>query len=74
LGAIESVKTADEVKAPVSGEVVKVNDALSSAPELVNESPQTDGWVAVLKLSDPAQLDDLMYQAAYEKWCEEDHH
>ncbi len=64
-GVVESVKAASDVYAPVSGEVVAVNEALESEPGKVNEAPLGDGWFFRLKLSDPAQLDALMDEAAY---------
>ena len=57
---VESVKAASEIYAPVSGEIVAVNDALGDAPELVNASPEQDGWLFKLRLSDPAEIDGLL--------------
>src|SRR5690625_7938657 len=51
FGSVESVKTVSELYAPVSGEVVEVNEELEDSPELVNESPYEKGWMAVLKVS-----------------------
>lgn len=65
MAVVESVKAASEVYAPVSGEVMAVNDALEGEPQKVNESPDADGWFVKLKLSDKGQLDDLMDEAAY---------
>ena len=62
---VESVKAASEVYAPVSGEVVAVNESLPDAPGTVNEDPLGKGWFIKMKLSDPAQLDALMDEAAY---------
>lgn len=62
---VESVKAASDIYAPVSGEVVEVNKALDDSPELVNESPFEDAWIAKIKLSDPAELDKLLDAAAY---------
>ena len=64
---VESVKAASDVYAPVDGEIVAVNDALSSDPALVNSSATGDGWLWKMKLSDPSQLDGLMDEAAYNK-------
>jgi glycine cleavage system H protein len=66
FAVVESVKAASDVYAPVSGEVVEANDALSGAPETVNAAPEADGWFAKIKVSDTAQLDGLMDQAAYD--------
>jgi glycine cleavage system H protein len=62
---VESVKAASEVYAPVGGTVTQGNDALVGDPSLVNSDPQGDGWFFKLTLSDPAQLTDLMDEAAY---------
>ncbi len=62
---IESVKAAEQVYCPVSGEVTAVNDALGEHPEKVNGDPYGEGWMVRLKLSDPAELDKLMDAAAY---------
>jgi glycine cleavage system H protein len=63
---IESVKAVSDVIAPLSGEVVEVNEALSDTPETVNEDPYGDGWLVKVKLSDASQVDDLMDAATYE--------
>ena len=65
---VESVKAASEVYAPVSGTVIKGNDALAGQPALVNESPEADGWFFTVTLSDPSELDELMDRAAYDKY------
>ena len=57
---VESVKAASDIYSPVSGDVVAVNEELSSAPELVNEDPYGKGWLFKVKLSDPAELKDLL--------------
>ena len=62
---VESVKAASEVYAPVSGEVVAVNERLEEEPGLVNEAPTGDGWFLALRLSDPAELDALMTAEDY---------
>ncbi len=64
-GVVESVKAASEVYAPVTGEVVEVNDVLADTPDKVNASAEKDGWFFRIKLSDPAELDGLMDAAAY---------
>ncbi len=63
---IESVKAAGEVKAPVAGTVVKVNEALNDEPNLVNTDPAGDGWFMRLRLADPNELDGLMDDDAYQ--------
>lgn len=62
---VESVKAASDVYAPVSGEVVAVNEGLADAPELVNEAPYGDGWLFRIQPSDTTQLDALMDADAY---------
>jgi glycine cleavage system H protein len=62
---VESVKAVSDVYAPLSGEVVAVNDALSDNPEQINEDPYGQGWLVKVKLSDPAEADALMDAAAY---------
>jgi glycine cleavage system H protein len=68
LAVVESVKAASDVYAPISGEVVEVNEDLPGTPETVNAEPEKDGWFAKLKLSNPAELDGLMDRAAYEQF------
>jgi glycine cleavage system H protein len=63
---IESVKAVSDVIAPLSGEIVAVNDDLSDNPEKVNEDPYGGGWLVRIKLSDPSETDALMDAAAYE--------
>lgn len=63
---VESVKAASEVFAPVSGTVTAVNAGLADAPGAVNEDPAGEGWFFRLDLADPAELDGLMDEAAYE--------
>jgi glycine cleavage system H protein len=68
FGDIESVKATSELYSPVSGQVVRVNDALKDKPEAVNTDPYGAGWMIAVKLSDPAELDKLMDAAAYTKF------
>jgi glycine cleavage system H protein len=67
FGVVESVKAVSDLFAPVSGEVAGTNDALAGQPELVNSDPYGGGWMVKLRLSDPAQLDQLLDPAAYEQ-------
>ena len=62
---VESVKAVSDVYAPLSGEIVAVNKAVAERPELVNEDPYGDGWLARVRLSDPSEADELMDAAAY---------
>lgn len=67
FSVVESVKAVSDVYAPISGKVVEVNDALADAPETVNLDPYGEGWIAVIEISDPAELEKLLDAAAYEK-------
>jgi glycine cleavage system H protein len=67
FGDIESVKAVSELFAPLSGEVVEVNAALADRPELVNDAPYGGGWMLVIKPSNPAELEQLLDTASYEK-------
>lgn len=65
---VESVKAASEVYAPVSGEVVAVNDALEAAPAMVNEDAEGRGWFMKIKVAEPAELDGLMTADQYKSF------
>lgn len=65
MAEVESTKATSPILAPVSGRVVKVNKALEDGPELINEEPYGKGWIAVIEMSDPSELDDLMDSHAY---------
>ncbi|EHR40012.1 MAG: glycine cleavage system protein GcvH [Alishewanella agri] len=67
----ESVKAASDIYAPVSGEIVAVNDALSDSPELVNSSPYEDGWMFKIKIADEAELGALLDAAGYQSAIDE---
>jgi glycine cleavage system H protein len=62
---VESVKAVSDVFAPLSGEIVAVNEALGDAPEHINSDPYGDGWMVRVKLSDPSELDSLLDVSAY---------
>ena len=68
FGVVESVKTVSDLYAPVSGEVVEVNDELEDAPELVNESPYERGWIVRIEMSDSDELEELMDADEYESF------
>ena len=74
FGDIESVKATSELYSPVSGQVVRVNDALKDKPEAVNTDPYGAGWMIAVKLSDPSELDKLMDAAAYTKFLDASGH
>jgi glycine cleavage system H protein len=63
---VESVKAVSEVIAPLSGEVIAVNDALASSPETINEDPYGEGWLVKVKLSELSEIDTLLDAAGYE--------
>lgn len=65
-GEVESTKSVSELYAPVSGEVVEVNEAVDANPEIINASPYGDGWLMKIKLSDPAQMEGLLSASDYE--------
>jgi glycine cleavage system H protein len=67
FGVVESVKAVSDLFAPLAGEVVETNEALSGNPELVNSEPFTGGWMVKLRLDDPAQADALLAADAYEQ-------
>jgi glycine cleavage system H protein len=62
---VESVKAVSDVFAPLSGEIVEVNEALSDSPEKINDDPYGDGWLVKVKLSDLSEIDQLLDVAAY---------
>jgi glycine cleavage system H protein len=64
---VESVKAVSDVIAPLSGEITEVNEALTSAPEAINEDPYESGWMVKVRLSDPSEVDSLMDAAAYQE-------
>lgn len=70
-GVVESVKAASEVYAPVTGEIVEINEELEGSPSLVNEDAEEKGWFFKIKLSDPSELNDLMDENAYKAFAEE---
>jgi glycine cleavage system H protein len=62
---VESVKAVSDVFAPLSGEIIEVNEALSDTPEKINDDPYGDGWLVKVKLSDLSEIDQLLDVAAY---------
>ena len=71
IAVVESVKAASEVYAPVSGTVTEANGALEADPSLVNSAPETGGWFLKMTLSDSAELDALMDEAAYKDFVKD---
>lgn len=70
MAVVESVKAASDVYAPISGEIVEVNNAIVDEPAKVNEDPQGAAWFVKIKASNPSELDDLMDEAAYKEFAE----
>ncbi|HDM43149.1 MAG TPA: glycine cleavage system protein GcvH [Firmicutes bacterium] len=71
IGVIESVKAASDVYAPVSGEIVEVNEELEEDPEMINRDAMGDGWLLKIRLSNPDELEELLSEEEYEKLTEE---
>lgn len=65
FGTVEAVKTVSDLFMPISGEVIAFNEELEASPELVNSDPYGEGWMIKIKVSDPAQLEDLLDADAY---------
>jgi glycine cleavage system H protein len=74
VAVVESVKAASDIYAPVSGEVIAVNDALSDAPETINSDPYEGGWIFKLKISDKSELDNLLTPDEYSELAENEDH
>lgn len=72
FGSVESVKAVSEIYMPLTGSVVEVNQNLNDSPEKVNEDPYGDGWMIVLKMDNPAQVDGLLNSAEYEDYIKEE--
>ncbi len=70
LCSIDSVKSSAEVYAPVSGEIIQVNEALNDQPELVNKDPYGEGWLVVIKLENPDELSQLLSASRYKELIE----
>jgi len=72
FGSVESVKAVSEIYMPVTGAVVEVNESLNDSPEQVNEDAYGDGWMIVVKMENPAQVDGLLSAAEYEDYIKEE--
>jgi glycine cleavage system H protein len=68
---VESTKSVSDIYAPVGGAVAEVNQALDAAPEKLNQDPYGEGWIFVIEMTDPSELDSLMDAAAYRQLVEE---
>lgn len=71
FGTVESIKSVSDIMAPVSGDIVEVNEELTETPERVNESPYTAGWMVIIRMDDPTEAEDLMSSQQYERFIEE---
>lgn len=71
-GVIESVKAASDTYAPLSGEVIEINEELADSPEKINDDPYGDGWMYKISLEDPGEVGDLLNAEAYSSSIEDD--
>lgn len=72
FGSVESVKAVSEIYMPLAGSVTEVNEALNDAPEKVNEDPYGEGWMIVMKMDNPSQVDALLTSIEYEDYIKEE--
>jgi len=72
LSEIESTKATSPIVSPVSGTVVEVNEDLADSPEIINDDPYGNGWLIVVEMSDPSEVEDLMTKDEYEKFVKEE--
>ncbi len=72
VSEIESTKSTSSVISPVSGRVLEVNEELSETPEIINEDPYEKGWIAVIELENPSEVDDLLDASEYGKLVDEE--
>lgn len=72
FGVIESVKSVNDIYAPLSGRIVEVNDPVVDSPEIVNEDPYVEGWLVKIEISDPKELSELMSAKDYEAYIKEE--
>lgn len=70
LGSVESVKAVSDIYAPVSGEVVAINETLADAPEKLNQDAHGEGWLVKIRLSNPAEMDGLLSATQYQAYIE----
>jgi glycine cleavage system H protein len=70
LGEVESTKSVSDIFSPVSGSIVERNQALADSPELVNQEPYGEGWMVVIQMNDPEELDDLLTADEYQRFAE----
>ena len=72
FGTVESVKAVSELYAPVTGQVIKVNDELTESPENVNDDPYGDGWLIEIQMANPAQAKELLTSAEYTAYLQDE--
>jgi glycine cleavage system H protein len=72
LGSVESVKAVSDIYAPVSGEIIEINEALATAPEKINEDPHGAAWLVKIRLSNPAEIEQLLTADDYQKYLGEE--
>ncbi|MFW6437998.1 MAG: glycine cleavage system protein GcvH [Armatimonadota bacterium] len=70
FGTLESVKSVEDLIAPVSGEVVRINEDVLDAPELINQDPQGDGWLLEIRIEDSSELESLMTESEYDTYLD----
>ncbi len=66
FGTLESVKSVEDLIAPVSGEVIRINEEVLDAPELINQDPHGDGWLIEIRIEDASELESLMSESEYD--------
>ena len=71
FGSLESSKTVAELRSPLSGEIISINKDLEEEPSLVNDDPYGNGWLVVLEMDDPGELEDMLNAADYEELLEQ---
>ena len=71
FAVVESSKSASDVYCPIAGEITEINEDLNSQPELINNSPYENGWIAKIKISDELVLNEMMDESQYNKYLEE---
>jgi len=72
LGSVESVKAVSDIYSPVSGEVIEVNELLTSKPEKLNEDPHGSAWLIKLRMTDPDEIKNLLTSQDYQKYISEE--
>ena len=70
FGSVDSVKAVSDLMSPVTGEVVEVNDDVEGSPELINQEPYGTGWLIIVRMEEPSELDSLMGSEEYEQFIE----